>query len=81
MGANRRALPGTDHNGVTMQDKNAFVREWRRKRRLTQAQAAELIGLKHRSWGGWETDGRDVPDYAIATLRYMDLYGPLDGER
>lgn len=37
------------------------LREERRRRLLTQAEAAEQVGVSTRTWQGWELDGITAP--------------------
>lgn len=60
MGEGVRRYPKEKRYTVVSRD--ALV-EWRRKEGMTQTEAAEIAGVKLRSWQRWESGDVEVPQW------------------
>lgn len=56
--------PGRECISIRMTPGQKLAR-WRKKADLTQAGAAELVGVSQPAWSGWETDASE-PGIALA---------------
>ena len=51
---------------------NKEVRGWRESRGLTQAEAADIIKVAHRTWQDWEYGISAYPEYARTSAARWD---------
>lgn len=53
-------------------DSRTFIREFRSRNNLTQAQAARLVGVAPNSWARWEAGHRRPSASTLRLLRIME---------
>ena len=51
------------------------LKEWRLKYDLSQAELAELLGIKQQTVSCWETGTRKIPIYLSLLLDYLEITG------
>ena len=47
------------------------LKKWRLNRKLTQAQAADLVGVTRRAWQSWELADRPIPNWLPRMIKRL----------
>lgn len=57
------------------------LKEWRGKRKISQQQLADLLGVAKVTVARWELGMRQIPPFLHLALRFLEKYKKKGGEK